>query len=116
MVKMKKGIIVGVHDEGSIWTIDVAEGFSKGKPKGKITTIRGDWRPMRDGLDDAFDISSDEFPYTSKQKIYENVIGEEIKYTPEDIFGASIWIPTYKKKFSLKVDKKGKIKKLKEVI
>jgi len=75
---------------------------------------------MRDGLDSAFDISSKEFPFVSSKKIYENVIGQEIEYEPDPIFGASSWQPTGKKFINLKIDEKtGKIKgleKLKKVI
>lgn len=116
MAKLKKGIITGVRDLGSIWSIDVAEKFVKGKPSGKQTIIKGDWRPMRDGLDSAFDISSSDFPYVSGKKIYENVIGQEIEFKPDPIFGAESWQPTGIKKFSLTVDEAGRIKRLKKVI
>jgi hypothetical protein len=116
----KKGVIIGVHDFGTIWQIDVADRFVKGKPKGRITKIRGDWRPMRDGLDSAFDISSGEFPYVLSKKIYENVIGQEIEYEPDPTFGALSWQPTGRKFINLKVDERtGKVKgleKLKKVI
>lgn len=116
MIKKKKGVIIGVQDLGSVWRIQVAQDFKKGKPVGKITEITGDWRPMRDGLDSAFDISSDEFPYTSNKKIYENVIGQVIEYVPDNIFGASSWRPLYGKKINLKVDEKtGKIKGLEKL-
>lgn len=110
MKKLKKGIIIGVYDRGSIWTIDVAEKFERGKPKGKVYQIHGDWRPIRDSLDSAFDISSSEFPYVSNKKIYENVIGQEIEFEPE-MFGG--WRPTGRKAFDLKVDETGKIRMLK---
>jgi hypothetical protein len=97
------GTIMEVHDMGTMWSIDVKT------PSGKMKTISGDWRPMRDGLDDAFDISSSEFPYTSSKKIYENVIGQRITFTPDLIFGASGWAPLGEKAFNLKVDDKGKI-------
>jgi hypothetical protein len=118
MVKLKKGIIIGVHDMGSMWSIDVSEKFIKGKPSGKQTVIKGDWRPIRDALNDAFDISSSEFPYVSKKKIYENAIGQEIEFSPDSmgIFGAEAWRPLNKKKFSLSVDEVGRIKRLKEVV
>jgi hypothetical protein len=75
--KMKKGKIVEVHDMGTMWSIVVEDS------KGKKDSIYGDWRPMRDGLDSAFDISSPNFPYVSGEKIRKNVIGKKIKYTPE---------------------------------
>ena len=116
----KKGIIIAVHDRGTMWQIEVAEKFVKGEPKGRITTISGDWRPMRDGLDSAFDISSSEFPYVSSKKIYENVIGQEIEYEEDPILGASSWKPTGRKVLNLHVDERtGKItglKKLKKVV
>jgi hypothetical protein len=117
-MKLKKGIITGVHDMGSMWSIDVSEKFIKGKPSGKQTVIKGDWRPIRDALDSAFDIGSNEFPYVSKKKIYENAIGQEIEFSPDSmgIFGAEAWRPTGKKKFSLSVDEAGRIKRLKEVV
>ena len=115
MMKTKKGIIIGVHDMGSMWSIDVAEKMVKGKPV-NVSKISGDWRPMRDGLDSAFDISSNVFPYTDNRKIYENVIGQEIEYSPDPIFGATSWRSTGKKVFSLKVDLHGKIKKLGKVL
>lgn len=117
---MRKGVIVAVRDLGTMWQIDVAKGFKKGKPVGKITPIRGDWRPIRDALDSAFDISSPKFPYVSSTKIYENVMGQEIEYEPDPIFGASSWRPTGRKKFNLRIDEKtGRIrglKKLKKVV
>lgn len=100
------GTIMEVHDMGTMWSIDVK------LDNGKMQTITGDWRPMRDGLDSAFDIGSDKFPYTSSKKIYENVIGQRISFTPDPIFGASSWIPLEEKKFSLKVLPSGKIKKV----
>jgi len=66
--------------------------------KGRTTEIMGDWRPMRNGLDSAFDISSDEFPYVSPEKIRKNVIGQEIEYVPDEIFGATSWKPTYQRR------------------
>lgn len=96
-----------VHDMGTMWSIDVKT------PSGKMKTIMGDWRPMRDGLDAAFDISSDRFPYTSGKKIYENVIGQKIRFEPDPIFGASSWAPLEEKEFSLKVDASGKIHRVK---
>ena len=101
------GTIMEVHDMGSMWSMDVK------LDNGKIQTISGDWRPMRDGLDDAFDIGSNEFPYTSSKKIYENVIGQRITFTPDPIFGASYWKPLNEKKFSLQVLPSGKIKRVK---
>jgi hypothetical protein len=89
--------------------MDVAEGFANGKPVGNVLTINGDWRPMRDGIDSAFDISSPEFPYVSGKKIRENVLGQEIEYEPDNIFGASSWSPTGNKIFSNHVDESGKI-------
>ena len=113
---IKKGIITAVHDRGTMWHIEVSERFVKGVPKGKITTISGDWRPMRDSLDSAFDISSSEFPYVSNKKIYENVIGQEIEYEEDPIFGASGWQPTGKKFLNLHFDEKtGKITGLKKL-
>jgi len=100
------GTIMEVHDMGTMWSIDVK------LDNGKMKIITGDWRPMRDGLDSAFDISSDKFPYTSKKKIYENVIGQRISFTPDPIFGASSWAPLDEKKFSLKVLPSGKIKRV----
>jgi hypothetical protein len=112
----KKGVITAVHDSGTMWQMEVAEKFVKGEPKGKIITISGDWRMMRDGLDDAFDISSGEFPYVSSKKIYENVIGQEIEYEEDPIFGASGWQPTGKKFLNLHFDEKtGKITGLKKL-
>jgi len=108
--KIKKmettGTIMGVHDLGTIWSLDVK------LPSGKMIQISGDWRPVRDGLDSAFDISSNEFPYFSKKKIYENVIGQKISFTPDVVLGASAWQPLFEKEFSLKVTKTGKIKKV----
>jgi hypothetical protein len=101
----KIGTIMEVHDMGTMWSIDVKT------PSGKMITISGDWRPMRDGLDSAFDISSDKFPYISKEKIYENVIGQKIAFEPDPIFGASSWRPLYEKQFSLKVSPSGKIER-----
>jgi hypothetical protein len=113
---MKKGIIIAVHNLGTMWSMEVAEKFVKGVPKGKITTIAGDWRPMRDGLDSAFDISSSKFPYVSNKKIYENVIGQEIEYEPDPIFGALGWQPTGRKVLNIHVDEKtGKITGLKKL-
>jgi hypothetical protein len=115
----RKGVITAVHDLGTMWQIEIAEKFVKGVPKGRTIAIAGDWRPMRDGLDSAFDISSSEFPYVSQKKIYENVIGQEIEYEEDPIFGASNWRPTGRKFINLHVDKTGKItglKKLKKVI
>ena len=101
------GTIMAVHDMGTMWSMDVKT------PSGKIITISGDWRPMRDGIDDAFDISSPKFPYVSNKKIYENVIGQKIKFEPDPTFGASSWRPLYEKEFSMKVDEKtGKLKKV----
>jgi len=100
----KKGIITGVHDSGSIWTLDISEGFKDGKPTGNTIQIHGDWRPMRDALDSLFDIGSNEFPYVSKKKIYENVIGQEIEYIPDEVFGASSFNKTGKKVISLKMN------------
>lgn len=117
----KKGVITAVRifitwHLGTMWQIEVAEKFVKGVPKGKITTIAGDWRMMRDGLDDAFDISSSEFPYVSQKKIYENVIGQEIEYEEDPIFGASGWQPTRRKFLNLHIDEKtGKITGLKKL-
>jgi hypothetical protein len=113
MGKMKRGVITGVHDSGSMWFIDAKDS------KGKIHehAFGGDWRPMRDGLDSAFDISSPEFPYTSQKKIYENVIGQEIEYSDVPCWEEDAgWRPTGRKKFSLKVDEAGKIHKLKKVV
>jgi hypothetical protein len=90
-----------------MWSVDVM------LSDGSMKTISGDWRPMRDGLDSAFDIGSPEFPYVSDKKIYENVIGQQIKFVPDPIFGASSWEPLGEKGFSLKVDEKGRIKKVK---
>jgi len=101
------GTIMAVHDLGTMWSIDVK--LSSGKTK----TITGDWRPIRDGLDSAFDIGSPSFPYVSPKKIYENVIGQKIKFEPDEIFGASGWSPLGEKEFSLRVDAAGKIKKVK---
>ena len=115
MVHTKKGIIIGVHDLGSMWTIDVADRMVKGKPV-NTQRISGDWRPVRDSLDNAFDISSEQFPFVSQKKIYENVIGQEIEYVPDETFGAISWKPTGKKSFSLRVDTHGKIKRLKQVM
>jgi len=116
----KKGIITAVRDLGTVWQIEVAEKLVKGKPRGKITVISGDWRPIRDGLDSAFDISSREFPYVSRKKIYENVIGQEIEYAEDPLIGASSWNPTGRKFMYLHVDEEtGKItglRKLKKVI
>ena len=100
-----EGTIMAVHDLGTMWAIDVK------LPDGKLLQITGDWRPMRDGLDSAFDISSPKFPYTSPKKIYENVIGQKIRFEPDPIFGASSWSPLKEKEFSLKVTKSGKIVK-----
>lgn len=110
MVKTKKGIITSVHNMGSMWAFDVAESFKSGKPAGEITRITGDWRPMRDGLDSAFDISSPNFPYVSNKKIYENVVGQMIEYTPDEIFGASSWRPLGERAFKMVSDAKGKLK------
>jgi hypothetical protein len=49
----------------------------------------------------------------SKKKIYENVIGQKITFVPDPNFGASSWEPLGEKKFSLKVDEKGKISRVK---
>jgi hypothetical protein len=86
---VKKGFIIGVHNLGSIWQINVAQRISKGKPKGEITTISGDWRPISEGLQDAFG---------------NEIIGQQIEYVPDPTFGASSWEPT------------GIRKKLKEVV
>lgn len=98
-----EGTIMEVHNQGTMWSIVVKT------PSGKLKTIMGDWRPIRDGLDDAFDISSNTFPYVSSKKIYENVIGQRISFVPDDIFGASSWNPVGEKAFNLKVDASGKI-------
>jgi hypothetical protein len=88
-MKTKKGFIIGVHNMGSIWQIDVAKNVFKGTPKGEITTISGDWRPISEGLEDAFG---------------NDMIGQQIRYTPDPTFGATSWEPT------------GIKKKLKEVL
>jgi hypothetical protein len=98
---------MAVHDLGTMWYVDVK------LPSGEMKTIKGDWRMMRDGLDSAFDIGSPEFPYVSNKKIYENVIGQKIEFVPDPTFGASSWEPLGKKAFSLKVDEKGKISRVK---
>jgi hypothetical protein len=95
---IKKGYIIGVHDMGSVWQIDLAPKIVKGRPEGRIASITGDWRPMRDGLNEAFDIGSEKFPYVSGKKMYENVFGQQIKYKPDPIFGAESWEPTGLKK------------------
>ena len=107
MVQLKKGTIIGIQDRGSIWTMNVK------LDNGKTTDISGDWRPMRDGLDSAFDISSSDFPYVSQKKIYENVIGQRIEFAPDPIFGAEGWSPLGEKdpKYSVKVLASGKIVK-----
>jgi len=110
----KKGFIIDVQDMGTMWSIIIAKKFVKGKPI-DITRITGDWRPMRDGLDSAFDISSKEFPYVSKEKIDENVIGQQIEYEPDPIFGASGWQPT-SNRLSEKEIQKWKARKLAEVL
>lgn len=112
MARMKKGVIVGIHDMGTVWSLDIAKKIVKGKPVGiKNNAIAGDWRPMRDSLDAAFNISSPDFPYISKKKIYENAIGQEIEYTDEG------WKPTGRQLMHLTVDEKtGKIKRLKELV
>ena len=101
------GTIMAVHNLGTIWSFDVK------LPSGHMKTISGDWRPMRDGLDSAFDIGSPEFPYVSNKKIYENVIGQKITFVPDPTFGASSWEPSGEKAFSLKVDDKGRISRVK---
>lgn len=101
------GTIMAVYDRGTIWQMEVK------KPDGKTIMISGDWRPMRDSLDEAFDIRSPEFPYVSSEKMYENVIGQKIKFTPDPTFGASSWSPLGKKEFDLRVTPKGRIKKVK---
>jgi len=107
--KEKTGTIIGVQDQGTMWTINVK------LDNGKTLDIRGDWRPIRDGLDSAFDISSSKFPYVSSKKIYENAIGQRIAFTPDKIFGASSWRPLGEKdpKYSVKVLSSGKIVKQK---
>jgi hypothetical protein len=98
----KTGTIMAVHELGSMWSIKVK------LDNGKMQTITGDWRPMRDGIDSAFDIGSSEFPFVSSKKIYENVIGQRISFVPDPIFGASSWTPLNEKKFSLQVLPSGK--------
>jgi len=116
MAKWKKGIIIRVHDAGTMWSMEVAEKIVKGKPV-NITQISGDWRPIMYALDSAYDISSNEFPFYSEKKIYENVIGQEILYKPDPVFGASAWRPTYRKFIQLKVTDKGRIiKKFKKIM
>lgn len=82
-MKRKKGFIVRVRDLGTIWQMDIAERITKGEPKGKTTTISGDWRPMSEGLDDAFG---------------GDILGQQIEYSPDSIFGAKSWEPTGIKK------------------
>jgi hypothetical protein len=98
LMKRKKGFIIAVHPIGSVWQIDVAERIERGHPRGKITSISGDWRPMRDALDSAFNISTKEFPYVSGKKMSENVFGQQIEYFTDSIFGAKSWEPTGIKK------------------
>lgn len=69
-----KGIIKDIRNLGTIWQIDV-------KGKRGTTTISGDWRPISEGIEDAFGSP-------------ENAIGQEIEYVPDPIFGASSWQPT----------------------
>ena|SRR3990172_4443356 len=106
----KIGTIIAIHDFGTIWQIDVN---LKKLPKKEIVKIKGDWRPIRDSLNDAFDISSPKFPYISQKKIYENAIGQRIAFIPDEIFGASSWSPLGEKEFSLTVSQSGKITKQK---
>ena len=95
---------MAVHDRGSIWTLDIKD------TKGKVHQLHGDWRPMRDSLNQSFDISSRKFPYVSNKKIYENVIGQIIEFESDFLKGG--WRPTGKRKFKLKISPSGKIRKL----